>query len=121
MTDNEIIKGLECCCASECDECPYDEQTACVEYVKEGTLDLINRQKAEIERLKAESDMADGYADALVERTKTEAIKEVLLTLEAEAESSDKYIREYDDSEVQRAYNKALWKSYNLVKEMTEQ
>jgi DNA repair exonuclease SbcCD ATPase subunit len=32
--------------------------------------------KHEIERLKAEANCADGYADALVERTKTKAIKE---------------------------------------------
>ena len=32
--------------------------------------------QAEIERLKSESDMADGYEDALVEMTKSEAIKE---------------------------------------------
>lgn len=51
MTDTEIIKALDCCCVSECDECPYDEQTACVEMVKEGALALINRQKAEIEAL----------------------------------------------------------------------
>ena len=36
----------------------------------------IAEQQAEIERLKAEQMMADGYADALVERTKSEAIKE---------------------------------------------
>lgn len=51
FTDNEIIKALECCCISECDECPYDEQTACVEIMKEGTLALINRQKAMIDGL----------------------------------------------------------------------
>lgn len=51
MTDAEIMKALECCCVSECDECPYDDQTACVEMVKEGALALINRQKAEIEKL----------------------------------------------------------------------
>lgn len=51
MTDNEIIKALECCCVSECDECPYDEQTACVEIMKDGALALVNSQKAEIERL----------------------------------------------------------------------
>ena len=49
LTDTEIVKALECCCVSECDECPYDEQTACVEILKEGALALINRQKAEIE------------------------------------------------------------------------
>ena len=56
LTDAEIVKALECCCVSECDECPYDEQTACVEVMKEGTLALINRQKAEIERLQKEVD-----------------------------------------------------------------
>ena len=35
-----------------------------------------NSYKAEVERLEAESQMADGYADALVERAKSEAIKE---------------------------------------------
>ena len=68
-------------------------------------------------RKNALADITKNY-DWKFEKAKSEAIKEVLLTLEAEAESSDKYIREYDDSEVQRAYNKALWKSYNLVKEM---
>lgn len=51
FTDNEIMKALGCCCVSECDECPYDEQTACVEILKEGTLALINRQKAMIDGL----------------------------------------------------------------------
>lgn len=45
LNDEEIIKGLECCkdcCCKQCDEEP-DFQEA---------IDLINRQKAEIERLK---------------------------------------------------------------------
>ena len=36
----------------------------------------INRQKAEIERLQAEAQMADGYAEALEQKAKSEAIKE---------------------------------------------
>lgn len=45
LTDEEIIKGLECCkdcCCKQCDEEP-DFQEA---------ISLINRQRAEIERLK---------------------------------------------------------------------
>ena len=58
MTDTEIIKALECCsirnhCASSC---PYDdEDDTCVECTSKLTKDalaLINRQKAEIERLR---------------------------------------------------------------------
>lgn len=47
--DEQIIKALECCIESECDSCPYDEQTACVEYVKQGAIDIINRQKMTID------------------------------------------------------------------------
>lgn len=41
MTDAEIIKALECCIIGDCQGCIY------------GGTDQINRQKAEIERLKA--------------------------------------------------------------------
>lgn len=86
----------------------------------------LNRQKAEIERLRSQVNRLKKYDEErdirlharLTETAKAEAIEDVLLTLEAEAVSSDKYIREYDDSEVQKAYNQALWKAYNLVKEM---
>ena len=52
MTDNEIIRALECCIEDDCDNCPWDEQTACIEYMKRDALYLIDSQKAEIERLK---------------------------------------------------------------------
>lgn len=57
MTDNEIIKALECCDGSfdRCEECPLDnvsqDKLRCWELEK-SALDLINRQKAENERLK---------------------------------------------------------------------
>ena len=56
MTDNEIIKALECCCnAIKCDEyCPLKHKSSIIDCNKE-FLDLINRQKAEIERLEAEN------------------------------------------------------------------
>ena len=51
MTDNEIKKALECCVNGEdCPNCPLQEQFADCEPLT-GALDLINRQKAEIERL----------------------------------------------------------------------
>lgn len=60
MTDNENIKAFECCEANEgdspnCEECPYfglrEKPSDCYKKARKGVLDLINRQKAEIERL----------------------------------------------------------------------
>jgi hypothetical protein len=56
MTDNEIIKALECCLklsVKECPECPYYRKEDCSSTLIQDTLDLINRQKAEIERLQS--------------------------------------------------------------------
>lgn len=57
MTDNEIIKGLEChskpsnSCGSSC---PYlmCEEILCTKKLTKDALDLINRQQAENDKLK---------------------------------------------------------------------
>ena len=52
MTDNEIIKALEICQNENgmCSDCPYsDDYTNCNTRIAKDVLDLINRQKAEIE------------------------------------------------------------------------
>ena len=54
MTDNEIIKALECCNGYDCETC---RALKYCDYMHPGalaraSLDLINRQKAEIEMLK---------------------------------------------------------------------
>lgn len=51
MRDSEIMKALECCILSECENCPHDGETACKENLNQEILDLIDRQRAEIERL----------------------------------------------------------------------
>ena len=53
MTDNEIIKALERCSTSyNCGDCPYYcNAEDCPDPLMNDALDLINRQKAEIERL----------------------------------------------------------------------
>mgnify|MGYP003520110880 CR=1 FL=1 len=52
MTDNEIIKAAECCVFGEsCEGCPLEFKDCANIDVSKLTLDLINRQKAEIERL----------------------------------------------------------------------
>lgn len=54
MTDNEIIKALECCLNvdSKCADCHFSfERHFCKNALLKQTLDLINRQQQEIERL----------------------------------------------------------------------
>lgn len=78
MTDNEIIKALECCTDESyenCNECPYSIDAERCERMKllEDILDLINHQKAEIERLKKEIQITkDAYT---MLQTKNEIIK----------------------------------------------
>ena len=52
MSDKDIIKALKCCSYDnyQCDNCPYAYKT-CTVY--KDSIDLINHQKAEIERLRS--------------------------------------------------------------------
>ena len=50
MTDAEIIRALECCSDIDCCVCPYFEKLSCVD---KDAIDLIKRQKAEIESLES--------------------------------------------------------------------
>ena len=132
MTDNEIIKALECCGNSlteTCDNCPYRDnekwhKTYCTFTLCDDALDLINRQKAEIERLtinmnafglgmKREKERADRNLDnlkaVLDERANhSEAVKEFAERLKEIAlqDSAFGYVDCYDID--------------NLVKEFTE-
>ena len=75
MTDNEIIKALECCTKTEfISDCAKCEMFAfdCKDILIENAIDLINRQKAEVERLEdkifvLENDLekAENLIDAL--------------------------------------------------------
>ena len=60
MTDNEIVKALEYCFDNtnvDCGKCVYNECDGnCVDGMIKDALDIINRQKAEIERLNKEVD-----------------------------------------------------------------
>lgn len=96
MTDEQIIKNLECCMESECDNCQYQYDTACKEYIFHDCLSLIhnlmNKNKAlqhyydeclkdlknanaEVERL---NKAIDNYETCLekIETIKAEAVKD---------------------------------------------
>ena len=85
MTDNEIIKALECCAGDDgCDVCPmYKPSSECITELQGKALDLINRQKAENERLNKEVNKQQLRRQirrqmyrSTVEEIKSEAIKE---------------------------------------------
>ena len=69
MTDNEIIKALECCFTNDfgktnCNKCAFYTATAkCMDDMQNAVIDLINRQKAEIERLTAKILVKDNIND----------------------------------------------------------
>lgn len=76
MTDNEIIKALECCHADRysCDKCPYGG-IKCTLY--DDTVDLINRQKEKIERLETmNSELRTGLK--VIKRTEIKKFAEKL-------------------------------------------
>lgn len=92
MTDNEIIKALENiinekigCCAEDC--AFYDGKVhSCEQTIAKYSLDFINRQKAEIDKMKAIVEQSDincrrvinliGGYERQVETAKAEAFKE---------------------------------------------
>ena len=60
MTDNEIIKFMQCVIGNDanCSECAYQKTLpfpSCRRTCAKDALDLINRQKAEIERLQMDN------------------------------------------------------------------
>lgn len=110
LTDREIIKALECCKPKQnrnCSICPvYELGNFCAAELRGAALDLINRQKAEIERLKALAKNGASAIDTnnrLIQKfaeTTAEAIKEFAdKAVEKLTENySSKYCRWIDDT-----------------------
>ena len=57
LTEQEIMKALECCILGDCQGCYYGDtdQRHCKDDLMQNALDLINRKNAEIERARAEA------------------------------------------------------------------
>ena len=95
MEDREIIKALELCSADECwcDDCPYENLCTDTDITK-FALDLIKRQKAEIERLEQEKGQFEADVEMFTDigkmysELKAEAKKEF-------AELLKEHIRDY--------------------------
>ena len=85
MTDNEIIKGLSCLSGNNvyCASCAYADDGRCKERVSADALDLIKQQVAELDKLSGEidelmiaKDLLFDEAEALIKKSKSEAIKD---------------------------------------------
>lgn len=125
MTDEQIIKALECCIkpTSDCDNCPLyiRGDGDCIDKAKQGALDIINRQQAEIERLQKDLNYAkniitwDGETPLCKweEEIKSEAIKEFADKLKADINKTWYYELENDTHNA-----RALKRVDELVKEM---
>lgn len=140
MTDNEIIKFMQCVVGNDanCSECEYQKVLpfpSCRMMCAKNALDLINRQKAEIERLEKEiKDKERVYNDEFCSRKewqskcrellkekqiiKSEAIKDFAERLKEEIRCEDDcgyhcYGCGYECKDYVIAVD-------NLVKEMTE-
>ena len=128
MTDNEIIKALECCTVGTfaCGkECPYYSSksnlkvSSCRFELMCEISDLINRQKAEVERLQKENEVMKTNCNSMcmsmpnmAKAERAEAIKEFAERLKhfIIPQKADGYTREIV---LKRDID-------NLVKEMTE-
>ena len=113
MKDNEIIKALECCYTYfDCDGCPFEEPCSGLNVLTENTLDLIKRQKAEIERLQKENKQILDNCAWCEEWQTNELLGERAKAIKEFAERVKQEIN----------FPLAVWKVFdNLVKEMTEQ
>lgn len=123
MTDEQIIKALECYSDTKevlCKDCAYRSEARCRRTMAKDTLDLINRQKAEIERLRDYNENLLTANTALSNEIldiKFEVIKEFAERLKAIVT-----INNTDDGYLDYAvdYTCLMEDIDSLVKEMTE-
>lgn len=128
MTDEQIIKALECCATDDgddCSQCPYGNivyksgSGGCVNRCRKDALDLINRQKAENEKLRQRIAYLEKSIDysrkeynqllQKLQQAKSEAIKEFAEQLIRTADGDDEYGTVF------------VFNINDLVKEMTEE
>lgn len=66
MTDEQIIKAADICRTGKCSGCPYHElyTASCLNKLTKDVYHLLNRRKAEIEKLKVELKAMRGAANS---------------------------------------------------------
>ena len=110
MTDNEIIKALKSEADYNCDMCCDNNENCmeddCGKIISENALDLINRQKAEIERLQKTQSDIDNFARELCKERmlKGKAIADFEDLQEYIRKEKSEAIREFSEKLKQQAY-----------------
>lgn len=87
MTNEEIIKVLDCCAKAihkGCRNCPLFAVNGCVRTMSENALDLIKRQQEEINNLQKRIVFWREDMDYHPERERAKAIKELMMNLDGE-------------------------------------
>lgn len=134
MKDEQIIKALDCChseLGNMCSICPlFDpDNDYCEDDLHKNALNLINRQKAEIERLKKENTILSKNADTAFQDGLDE--NRDLFKKEVEPEIRNEAIKEFAERLKESIYVREngfdvvllTWIDNsidNLIKEMTE-
>jgi len=139
MTDNEIIKALKYCTIARCSDdetkdCPLKPYADCRTRLAIHALNLINRQKAEIENLREENEIYR-RVNFLIAGQRDERDKEIV-SLESELKTAkSEAIREFAERlknliypqlsistyEKGEAFHFCLDEIDSLVKEMAEE
>ena len=113
MTDNEIIKALECCSEHEaCRNCPCKNKCGDLSVVTAEALNYINQLESKVENYKHLDVILNTAVDTLTQKIKSEVIKEFAEKLVAEYKTT--YYLPNDDDLIMVAKSDM----YNLVKEM---
>ncbi len=126
MTEEEIIKALKCHKAvgtNTCDECPYQGKMCSIILISDA-LDLINRQKAEIEKYEHIKTTINEFWDILLklkmakrkEKPTLEELAEAIEEIEFEA------IKEFAEKvkDLFSPEDEVIGEIENIKKEMTE-
>ena len=132
MTDNKIIKALDICGHLEaCADCPLgclEGVDKCMHTLLLNALDLINRQKAEVERLQAEkNEWKSSAIKCADQRDETERKYGNLIFSSMVGKVRAEAIKEFAERLIDLVYEAddinpvSEWSIRGLVKEMTEE
>lgn len=112
MTDNEIMKALGCCVKLDCKKCNlktrFKTATNCRNDLLVTALDLINRQKAEIERLQK-------HNTVVAHKHYNDGIKDCAELLEAAAEEQESIYFKTNQSKTQAAFAGGLRRAFEII------
>jgi hypothetical protein len=134
LTDEDVVEGLERCISpttnKACAGCPFNKQNLCdIDQwaLEKYALNLINRQRAEIERLKSANDEKFCQWDMLAEKTKQHyadlynEAKDILKS-EAYKEFAEKLKKRYDNPVWYLGGSNGFFDNLdNFVKEMVDE